>query len=248
MVDVMQKERQFDIILFDLDGTLIEFPPDEFVGIYLGSAADFFKDIVTNPKVFVQEILKSTEVMEMANNPETTTLEDFISDFCPKFPHLTCHQIQERFEQFYQTKFENIRPIIKPNKEAQALLQRIRVELPELKVVLATNPVFPYIAVKRRMEWGGLNESYFDYITHAENSHFCKPNLRYWTEILDKFNIPPEKGLVVGNDAYRDLLASKVGLKTFLIDNFVENEKESQISPDWRGNYQDLAKLLFNQH
>lgn len=234
----------FDILLFDLDGTLIEFPPDQFVKLYLGSAAEYFKDLIPDKQRFIEELLKSTEIMENTDKPETTTLTDFLDDFCPKFPDLTCEQIQERFMAFYQSGFEVIKPIIKPIKPAQDLLVTIREYLPDMIVVLATNPVFPFVAVKKRMEWGGIKEEYFDHITHAENSHFCKPNLKYWREILQKFGVSPERGLVIGNDAYRDLLASKIGLKTFLVDGLVENEVATSIKPDWRGTFEDLETLL----
>jgi len=75
----------YEALLFDLDGTLIYFEPELFIKTYLGAAAKFFSDLIPNPEFFYQELLKSTDVMENGDNETTTTLEDFLQDFCPKF-------------------------------------------------------------------------------------------------------------------------------------------------------------------
>ncbi len=131
---------------------------------------------------------------------------------------------------------------------ASAILEDVRNKYPEVKVVLATNPVYPFIAVEKRMQWGEISQKHFDLITHAENSSFCKLNSKYWFEILGKINGDTSASLVIGNDGLRDMGAKKYGFKTFLIEDALENEDQisSETQPDFKGTLQDLHNHLFN--
>lgn len=237
----------FEAFLFDLDGTLLNFDPDAFVRTYLGTAAKFFIDIIPDSETFYSELLKSTNVMENNDNDENTTLIDFLEDFCPKFD-IDCEEIQERFLQFYHTEFKVIKPLITEMSGAQKLLYDLRKYFPEKKLILATNPVFPFIAIKKRMEWGGVPEDVFELITHAENTNYCKNNKKYWLDIAKRTSINPKSSIMIGNDGYRDMVAKKYGYTTFLVDTAFENEENmtSDILPDFRGSLQDLYSLIFS--
>jgi FMN phosphatase YigB (HAD superfamily) len=240
-------KMKFDALLFDLDGTLIDFDFREFIKVYLGAASQFFLDLIPNPEKFYQEIMKSTDVMETADNDDTTSLDDFLIDFCPKF-EADCDKIKDRFLLFYQTEYEVVKPIITQMEGAPNLLMNIRKSFPETIMVLATNPVFPFVAVKRRMEWGGIPEDVFDLITHAENSRYCKGNKKYWTEIVEKIGVKPQKSLMIGNDGFRDMVAKKYGFNTFLIETSMENKDliTEETYPDYNGSLEDLQRLLFS--
>ena len=236
---------EYEAFLFDLDGTLINFDFQTFIKTYLGAASQFFIDLVPNPEIFSKELLSSTDVMEKADNPDTTTLEDFLLDFCPKF-EANCEEIRSRFLQFYQTGFNAIKPLITQMDGAFPLLQDIKHNYPNTKVVLATNPVYPFIAIEKRMEWGKIPQKFFDLITHAENSSFCKLNDKYWFEILGKIDVNPSSSLVIGNDGFRDMGSKKYGFNTFLIEDALENEDliTPDIMPDFKGSLKDVHELL----
>jgi FMN phosphatase YigB (HAD superfamily) len=236
---------KYEAFLFDLDGTLINFDFQTFIKTYLGAASKSFIDIIPNPEIFIKELLSSTDVMEKADNPDTLALDDFLLDFCPKFD-ADCEVIRERFLYFYQTGFNAIKPLITQMDGAVALLQDIRKNYPDSKVVLATNPVYPFIAVEKRMEWGNISQQFFDLITHAENSKFCKLNDKYWFEILEKINANPTSSIIIGNDGLRDMGAKKHGFKTFLVEEAAENEDllTSDIEPDFKGSLKDLHSQL----
>ena len=235
----------YEAILFDLDGTLIYFEPKQFIRTYLGAAAQFFIDLIPDPDLFYKELLKSTDFMENGDNENTTTLEDFLHDFCPKFD-VECEKISERFLAFYNDGFNVIQPLISKIDGAKALLANLKSNNPNLKIILATNPVFPFVAVQKRMQWGGIPENFFDLITHAENSYYCKNNKNYWLNISKDMRINPENSLMIGNDAFRDLHAKKYGYKTFLLDYAAENEDKitQETEPDYRGSMVDLHNLL----
>ena len=55
-------------------------------------------------------------------------------------------------------------------------------------------------------------------MTHYENSHYCKPNPAYYSEILDRFHLDPKDCLMVGNDIDEDMIPAKeLGMDHFLV-------------------------------
>ena len=92
-------------------------------------------------------------------------------------------------------------------------------------IILRFNPYsiiklfsFSSAFVKR---FSGLEED-FNYITAYENSSFSKPNPKYFEEILNKFDLNADEVILFGNNTLEDAYcASKVGIKTYLIDGFI---------------------------
>lgn len=113
-----------------------------------------------------------------------------------------------------------------------------------IRVVLATNPVYPSVATENRIRWAGLQPDDFEYFTTYENSHYCKPNLDYYREIMDKLHLNPEECLMVGNDVDEDMIAEQLGMKVFLLTDCLINKAEKDISVYPRGDFQDLISFI----
>ena len=60
------------------------------------------------------------------------------------------------------------------------------------QVAIATNPIFPRIATWSRLAWLGLSAGEFPLVTTFENSHFAKPNPRYYLEVCEKLGVRPK--------------------------------------------------------
>lgn len=53
-----------------------------------------------------------------------------------------------------------------------------------------------------------------------ENSHFCKPNPRYYQEILDRLDCRPDEAIMIGDDWENDIEpAARAGLRTYWIED-----------------------------
>jgi len=111
-------------------------------------------------------------------------------------------------------------------------------------VVLATNPLFPSVATKNRIRWAGLDPEDFEYFTTFENSHYCKPNLDYYREIMDKLYLKPEECLMVGNDTQEDMVAEQLGMKVFLLTDCLINKAGEDISQYPHGSFTQLDAYL----
>ena len=132
------------------------------------------------------------------------------------------------FLDFYKDNFDKIKEYLKISDTAKKIIDYLNKK--NYKVILATNPIFPIQAVETRMNWVGLKKEDFDYITVFSNSSYCKPNPLYFDEIIKKNNLNPENCIMVGNNVIEDTAAEKVGIKTYLITDYLENEKNLDYS------------------
>ncbi len=112
----------------------------------------------------------------------------------------------------------------------------------EYKLVLATQPVFPLVAIRQRLQWAGLEHIRFELITHIENMHACKPSPSYFKEILNELHLQPEQCLMIGNELQTDMAARQIGIKTFYLTD--REDKIPKIEVDYSGSFRDLADLL----
>ena len=113
-----------------------------------------------------------------------------------------------------------------------------------LRVALATNPLFPRVATHSRIRWAGLEPEDFELVTTYESSRFCKPNLRYYEEILDQLQVQPGECLMVGNDADEDMVAERLGMRVFLLTDCLINRHEQDISRWPRGSFDALLAYV----
>jgi FMN phosphatase YigB (HAD superfamily) len=114
-------------------------------------------------------------------------------------------------------------------------------------MVLATNPLFPRIAIEERIRWAGIDPDAFSLITAFEDMHYCKPQIEYYREILEIINKRPEQCLMVGNDAEEDMIARILGMKTFLLDAHLIKRAKALPPVDYMGGYSDLYNFVQNE-
>lgn len=229
-------------ILFDLDGTLLSLNTDDFIKKYFNELGTKFKTYFSKEE-FSKLIWEATEAMITSTDPIKTNAEVFFEYFYNKSIHEK-EILNPLFDDFYTSEFLNIKEITKEStyiKKSIALLKDKGYEL-----VVATNPLFPKIAVYHRIQWAGLDKNDFILITSFEEMHFCKPNIYFYKEILQKINRKPEECMMVGNDVEEDMVASKLGLKTYLIEDHKIQRNEDTSGIDYVGKYQDFYKFVQN--
>jgi FMN phosphatase YigB (HAD superfamily) len=85
-----------------------------------------------------------------------------------------------------------------------------------LILVVASNPIYPRIAMEKRLLWVDVDVRHFDLVTHMENMNFVKPDEGYYQQICSKIGVLPEHCLMVGNDPGNDMAAAGANMKTYL--------------------------------
>ena len=227
-------------VLFDLDGTLL--PQDQ--EIFLKS---YFKRLVQNlaphgydPDLTVKTIMKCTYAV-IANDGSRTNEEAFWQGFAGVFGPQVLNDIP-LFDAFYRSEFQKVAADCGFDPKAGACVKALKQK--GYRLALATNPVFPAIATQSRMRWAGLEESDFELYTTYENSRYCKPNLDYYREILQKLNVQPEECLMVGNDVDDDMVARQLGMQVFLLTDCLINKQGVDIAQFPHGSFDELMAFI----
>ncbi|HOB35556.1 MAG: HAD family hydrolase [Firmicutes bacterium] len=225
-------------VFFDLDGTLLPVDLEEFIARYIEALTAKVAPHV-EPQRFRKALLESTAKM-MNNDGSRTNEEAFMEAFFARVD-IEPRELVPVFEDFYRREYRLLGRGIQARPEA-----RRAVELAAAggaQVVLATNPLFPRMAVEVRLEWAGLDAFPFRHITTYENSRYCKPNPGYYADILAATGLRGEECLMVGNDTLEDLAAAELGFDTFLLEDFLI-ERGYPHAPTWRGGWGDLLDVL----
>lgn len=237
---IIKAAKRYKALLLDLDGTLLDLDPEKFILAYIEALSRRFADYMSRDD-FIMHLFGSTGIMIENDDPSKKNKAVFYEDFCRRIG-LSHDQIQPLIDEFYQHDFPTLSCWSRKHPYARPVIEAARQK--NLLLVLATNPVFPATAVLQRLSWGGLSDRDFRLITSMDNMHFCKPNPQYYLEISQKINCPPENCLMAGNDTLEDLIASEVGMTTFLVeDSILHGSKEEPIS-DYRGKLKDLVGFI----
>ncbi len=201
-------------ILFDLDNTLILFDEARFYQEYFRRIETLFADLMP-ADIFRKRLISATHAL-LQNNGEMINAEYFMNALVEQSADRR-DRLWNRFLHFYETEYDEIKVNVTLPDDLHETFDKI--VQTGLKLVLATNPIFPFNVQMKRLAWAGLDHFHFDLVTHIENMSFCKPRMEYYLEICRKIDEPPQACLMVGNDPINDMIAARAGLKTYLTDD-----------------------------
>ncbi len=230
----------FKSVLFDLDGTLLKMDTDIFLEEYLRLLSQEVASY-QEPVEFVKHLMDATGAMIHNLDPEKTNQEVFVEEFFAR-SGLEGEVMMPVFDSFYRGAFSQLQRVCEYDPVVPQVIEQTLAR--GCQAVIATNPVFPEIAITERMRWAGISQYPFDLITSYENMHYCKPQVEYYQEVVEMIGIQPEECLMVGNDVEEDLVAREIGMKTFLVNTYLINRKEMPIETDYRGSLADYLELI----
>jgi FMN phosphatase YigB (HAD superfamily) len=225
-------------VLFDLDGTLLQMDFETFVQDYFSAIARHCKKMA-EPRQFIENLLASTGRM-LQNEGQGTNKEVFLRDFTARI-RVEEEKLYPVLEEFYLQEFPKLK------RHANSTLFSAEVVRKALakgwRIVLATNPLFPRLAIEERMRWAGILDFPWEYISTYENSRACKPKLYYYREMISKLQLDPEQCWMVGNDTQEDMVAGQLGFKTYLVTDYLI-EKNAGHQPNARGTLRELLTFM----
>jgi FMN phosphatase YigB (HAD superfamily) len=240
-------------ILFDLDNTLIYFDELKFYKRYLSQVSQEFADMMPL-ELFEKKLLSATQEL-MDNHGEMPNAEYFMSIFCKGFEEQR-NEIWKRFVRFYEKEYDRFQTLVSVPKGIREVF--LQLQKKKLKLVIASNPMWPLDVQMKRLSWAGIGDLHFDLVTHIENMSYCKPRIEYYEEICVKMDERPEACLMVGNDPINDMIVATIGMKTFLIiDRFHFDESSLEMSrkiridpkteipvPDFKGSLSEVPDAV----
>jgi len=227
-------------VLFDLDGTLLPMDQEVFIKDYFGRLAKKLSPYGYEPKKLIEAVWTGTKAM--VKNTGMKTNEAAFWEAFDKYFGYPASKDASVHQDFYHNEFNEVKDVCGFDPMAAQIVDRLKGK--NIRVVLATNPLFPSVATENRIRWAGLDPEDFEYFTTFENSHYCKPNLDYYREIMDKLYLKPEKCLMVGNDTQEDMVAEQLGMKVFLLTDCLINKAGEDISQYPHGSFTQLDAYL----
>lgn len=253
-------------VLFDLDDTLIVADNGRLMRTYFRDVAECFPSTLSQESI-QRQIVHSTLHLMGADDGERLVIDRFADHF---FPALDLPADMSIFADYYAGEYARLGRFARPARGAREVVQEA-MDL-GMRVVLATNSVFPAVAIRQRLVWGGLEDIPWDLVTSLENMHYSKPQPGYFAEIAQHLGLEASACLMVGNDPDNDLPAQLVGMKAFLVTGErpaatakeIEAERvtadaidepllrlepssaasQSELVPDYTGTLDDLRRLL----
>jgi len=228
-------------ILFDLDNTLVLFDEAEFYYRYLTPISEAFEDIMSKD-IFKRRLMVASQAL-LQNNGTMSNGDYYMNVFCEGFEDKKS-LCWDRFRKFYENGFDQFQQLMQPIPGILELFNYLREA--NFKIVIASNPLFPIAVQLKRLAWAGLENFQFDLITHIENTSFCKPQLGYYSEICTICNEKPENCLMIGNDPVNDMIASKIGMKTYLATDSHQNSSSLEISRTIRKNHRTENEITID--
>lgn len=232
--------KRYEAVLFDLDGTLLPMDFEEFMHGYFSLLSQAVAPLGYEKEHMIASMWKGVYAMTKNEGPSTNA-EAFWEVFAAlegkqAYEHIPC------FDAFYANEFHAAKALTQPTEQASKAVAAARASAEH--VVLATNPLFPAVAIQSRLAWAGIAEDEFDFVTHYDNCTSSKPNPKYFTDIAKKLGVSPERCLMVGNNVDEDILpAQKAGMSAFLLTDCLMSK--SEVLPDCpRGSWEELMRLL----
>ena len=227
-------------VLFDLDGTLLPMEQEQFIEAYMGGLVKKLIPHGYDPKQLLKGV--GAGIYAMVNNDGMTTNEEV---FWKTFSAIVGEKVKEDeaiFFDFYQNEFQEVSKVCGYEQASKKVIDFLKEK--GIRVILATNPLFPSVATASRIRWAGLSTTDFELYTTYENSSFCKPNPKYYEEILAKIGLKAEECIMVGNDVTEDMVTETMGMKVFLLTDCLINKENKDISKYPNGSFAELLEFL----
>lgn len=228
-----------DTILFDLDGTLLPLDQQEFTETYFRALAAKLAPLGYEKKKLIETVWSGSKAM-VCNDGGASNRERFWETFYAAFGY--SDTVEATTDAFYGAEFDGVRCILRAERDLGELMHTLRAR--GFTLVLATNPIFPMVAVETRLRWIGLSAADFSLVTSYENSRYCKPNLNYYRQIFAQLDREPARCLMVGNNVQEDMCAARLGAAVYLVTDYLENPEAAGIDGFPRGDFDALLAHL----
>lgn len=224
-------------VLFDLDGTLLDLDLSDFLRRYFAALEKVLRPLsrARQGRPSLMEDFNASVGAMMTSHPGTTNQEMFARDLLER-TGIDLESHWPVFEGFYTDVFPGLIADAGPAKGARRAVSTA-LDL-GLRVAIATNPIFPRIAVEHRMAWAGVADLPVHAVTTYERMEACKPSPSYFRQTAGLLEVTASDCLMVGDDRALDMPASDVGMSTFYVGT------EAGVVADFSGDLDDLADLL----
>lgn len=224
---------------FDLDGTLLPLEMEAFSKVYLEGVkkSGFINKICESQG----EEIFGKAVYAMLQNDGKVLNSDVFFQIIERLSTIERKDLHPHMNSFYENEFKQVKQCTRKEERVIQIIKELQQK--GYRLVLATNPLFPPVATNQRIEWAGLSPKDFEYISYYDNSSYCKPNPKYYLEILDSMGLNADECYMVGNDIRDDMSAVALGFKGFLVLDYLIGDIE-KVPECEQGDYSKLLDFV----
>ena len=219
-------------ILFDLDGTLLPMDMKEFTDTYSMLLENRLNSVgYENAKDILDAVSRGMDAT-VQNDGLVTNEESFwrafakrLADPDGRLDRKYSRKLEKEIMRFYKEDFSYLRYVTRPTEVVTETIDILKEK--GYQMVLAQNPLWPERATLTQLSWTGLNPNDFILITTYENSCYAKPSLNYYRHLMKTLDKDPEDCM----------MARKLGIDVFLIDEYLVNENQEDTFDLKKGNW-----------
>jgi len=227
-------------LLFDLDGTLLDSDMNVFMPHYFRALAAKLAPLVPADRL-LDALLTSTRAMMRRSDHTMTNKDAFWADFLPRVG-CSMTALEPLIDEFYRNDFPTLRRYTVTKPEARLVIEAAFAR--GFIVAIATQPVFPLVAIQQRLTWAGVADFPYALVTCYENMHTTKPDPAFYTEICEHIGRPAQACLMIGNEPEADIRpAAAAGLHTFWLTDQGQLEPPD-LPADYTGTLDDVRRLI----
>lgn len=230
-------------LLLDLDDTLLGNEIDTFVTVYSKLLAEYMAPYV-DPNLLIKNLFLATRYMLQNQRPDKTLADSFDSVFYPALG-IEKNQIKPVIDHFYHQMFPGLKSYTQFWPAAPRLVEEAIQR--GYQIGIATNPLFPRLAILHRLSWAGLPvEKYpFILISSYETFHFAKPNPAFFAEFLAKVGWPEGPVIMAGDTLDNDITAARqMGLTAYWLPKDGQKAPEGPFAPSATGTQAEILPWL----
>jgi len=226
-------------LLLDLDDTLLINDMTLFMEPYFRALAKRMGPLIPMERL-MPALLQGTKAMQANDGTNGTNAEVFAESFFRQVD-TSPDVLMPAFEAFYQHDFQALASLTQPDPMAVPTVSSALSQ--NFQVAIATQPLFPLMAIETRLGWAGVGTDRYTYdmITSYDIMRACKPHPAFFTQVLEALGRQPQECLMVGDSVTSDMPASRMGIKTFWVDR---GRGQSYDGADAHGSLRDLYDLL----
>ena len=214
-------------VLIDMDGTLLNMGESAFETEYVKRMVIFLEQRYPGKgKDIVKAVGYGGEMMKVSDGRRTNY--DVFWESFEKASGYTREEIEPVITVYYQTDYTHIGDEYVPDADMQAAVRLLQEK--GYQLIVATTPVVPLIANQERVRWSGLADIPWKDITSFETYNYSKPNLNYYQQICDKYNLNPVECMMIGDSLIKDFPSTELGMDFFLILNADSPEAEQNFA------------------
>jgi FMN phosphatase YigB (HAD superfamily) len=230
-------------ILLDLDDTLLENSAAGFIPAYLNALCTHLSKNTPSAEEILSTLMAATETMRQNTDPGKFLKTVFDPEFYAPLGW-EYDIVHPQIEEFYRTTYPDLKQTTTPNPANRTVIEGF-LDRGD-RVIIATNPIFPLVAIDQRIDWSELSDlkDRFAFISSYENSHFTKPNPAYLAEVLAAIGWPDGPMVMVGDDFTADIEpALTLGIPVYWVNGDDGYTHDNNV-PIGRGELEQLPAWL----